>query len=162
LFTVRWQSEGPGRIVGDEMPAWRGRPIAAATSIVFATGMLVIPTFHLAFHALPHDHDAGELHYHAAADGEDHHHHEDGEDFATHEREDHHPNDRPLQPLDPHHGDGSAAHFAVAISDAPVAAVELWLAGLVEQGSVIPAYASSDVLSCAGGLRYRGPPPSAL
>jgi hypothetical protein len=154
------------------MIAWRNRAAAAAAAVAFAIGTLAVPMVHLVFHALPHDHEGGEIHYHLApdedhehhdAEGEDHEHHDaEGEGHEqpveAHEHEDRHADDHEHEPFDPHHGEGSAAHFSLALSDAPAATIDFAFLGFAEQGRVAPASDSFHASARGDALRYRGPP----
>lgn len=116
------------------------------TALTFVAGSLFIPTAHLAFHSLPHDHLGGGLSYHAVNSiqsgatslplhrhdqyGDDVAESASGTDFHTHPVDDDGTTDTPVpthrhdrQPFDPHHGDGSVSHFAVAVSDGAAAAI---------------------------------------
>ena len=126
------------------MKRLRSTATSLLTALTFVAGTVAIPSLHLAFHSIPHDHSGGGLAYHvgpvpqSTPDPLVHHHDQYGEDVAdavdrpesqdlhTHPVDDDgtaasqrpvHQHDR--QPLDPRHGEGSTAHFAVAVSDTP-------------------------------------------
>lgn len=131
---------------------------AVTTAVAFVISTIAIPTLHLVFHTLPHDHDGGEIHYHVASD--DH-----GSDQDDHravelpeEPEPHHDAGSDQQPFDPHHGEGSAAHFSLVLNDGAASAIDLALIGLVEQGRVTPDREPVRVSNHVSVVRLRGPP----
>ena len=141
------------------MTARRTGTTAAATALAFALGTLVIPTLHLLFHALPHDHDGGAIHYHLPPDEDHGHDHAAGEDHEhPPEAHEHHEPDREHEPFEPQHGEGTAAHFSLALSDAPATTIDVVLFGFAEQGRVAPASDSFHAPARADARRYRGPP----
>jgi hypothetical protein len=146
------------------MDARSTRVTATAAALAFAVGTILIPTLHLAFHELPHDHDGGETHYHFAFPEPEDHHHDHGEDDlhsiepeeeGHHDDDDHHP-----QPLDPHHGDGSAAHFSLAVSEKIAAPQSPVVVAPIEQG-LVPFRECDSIPRCTTRMtvRFRGPPP---
>jgi hypothetical protein len=134
------------------MLSLRSRSAALLVAGAFFAGTVGVPTLHLAFHALPHDHAGGEIHYHFDDD-------DDHAEAAEHHRDHHDHHDR--EPFDPHHGDGSSAHFSLAISDAAAATIVL----TVSPGTPAPFVAGScDSPTRAAHVsvqRFRGPPAAA-
>ena len=129
------------------MKSLRSTAASLLAAFTFLAGSVVIPTVHLAFHSVPHEHPGGGLSYHTVTPSPSlatslpaHHHDQYGNDVVdsdaspgdwhTHPVDDDgttdtrtpaHQHDR--QPFDPHHGDGSAAHFALALSDGAAHAI---------------------------------------
>ncbi len=178
------------------------------TAIVFVLGTIAIPALHLVFHALPHDHAGGEIHYASTAerDHEEQHHHEAADHDAKHHDADHHDDadhhhaeqehgrddeqeavsaqgslfaslsglnarssretdqqdehehGEEQQPLDPRHGEGAAAHFSLAISDAAAAPFILPLHALTPAAFLPAAVAAYVTTAHVSVQRFRGPP----
>src|SRR5262249_14985971 len=128
------QSEFGHIIVNTRMTLIRSRPAVLLATVAFLAGTVGIPTLHLAFHALPHDHVAGEIHYHFGDDDDDDD--NDGAEAAQHHEADAH-HHRDHQPFDPRHGDGSAAHFSLAIGDDAASAIILTAAPFVPTCCVV-------------------------
>lgn len=169
------------------MKRLRSTATSLLTALTFVAGTVAIPSVHLAFHAIPHDHSGGGLAYHLvglhhpALDPLIHRHDQYGNDVAdfvaapqsqslhTHPVDDDgteesqppaHRHDR--QPLDPQHGEGSTAHFAVAVSDTPAHAIVL-LANPEATNVPIAAIAErSTRLERSFAHLDRGPPRSEL
>ncbi|HEX8616012.1 MAG TPA: hypothetical protein VF911_00385 [Thermoanaerobaculia bacterium] len=170
------------------MKRFSQRPAAVLTVVAFVLGTIAIPALHLVFHALPHDHAGGEIHYVSAAHGEhEHQHHaahrhperktrapetlgEPTSLFASlaglngppsgASRDDGDPaEDREgQQPLDPRHGSGAAAHFSLAISDGVAAAFVLPLHAEVVAALVLAPVSVRTSAAHVSVQRFRGPP----
>lgn len=124
---------------------------------VFAVGTVAVPTSHLIFHAVPHDHRAGEIHYQSGPASHDHDDDHRHHPLAEHHRDGHHHDHQ--QPFDPRHGEGSLAHFSLALSDSAASTIVILpLLGLT--ASRPPAgHARSPVLTAHVSVqRFRGPP----
>ena len=170
------------------MKAFRSTATSLFSALVFMAGTVAIPTAHLAFHSLPHDHTAGGLVYQLAEGSARHmgdfhpavHHHDSlgndavaeqagPQDRHTHPVDDdgtdetkppaHH---HERQPFDPHHGEGSASHFAVAVSDAPADAVVLLLSSDIASAPPVAMVARHPRLERSSPQLDRGPPLLAL
>ncbi len=105
---------------------------AVFTAIVFVIATVAIPTLHLAFHFLPHDHAGSETHYH--------------------------PHGHEGKPSDPKHGEGSLAHFSLALSDGAAASFVLALCGVAPIDGVVPFTAAPASSAHVSVARFRGPP----
>ncbi|HYO78235.1 MAG TPA: hypothetical protein VE010_17375 [Thermoanaerobaculia bacterium] len=145
---------------------WRGVPVlslrklASIAIAVFFCGTTVLPTLHLAFHTLPHEHAAPHSHEHSApheheapAHHEHEHHSDAGAEPHEHDSEpDHH------EPLDREHGDRSLAHFSAAIGSE---AAQPWTPtpiALICAGRIAAEERAAPQMRVARAHGVRGPP----
>ena len=146
------------------------------------TGSVGIPTLHLVFHYLPHDHIGGGIHYHLPAqspsptqpsvaetdddgDGHDeiphHHHHQHNRvadsgqhpDTAGGER-----HDDEREPFDARHGEGSNAHFSLALAGAAATPVVLAIIGPCRILTLSPQRLVAPCSAERATSLVRGPP----
>jgi hypothetical protein len=121
---------------------------AVLTAFAFLIATVAIPTLHLAFHELPHDHAGAQTHYHAGTGDHEHEHpHSDARTDAEEK-----------QPFDAQHGAGSVAHFSLALSEPAAAPFVLPLHGLTPAcgvSSPAPVFLAAAHVSVQ---RFRGPP----
>jgi ABC-type Zn2+ transport system substrate-binding protein/surface adhesin len=145
------------------------RSTALLAVVAFVLGMTAIPALHLAFHRLPHAHAGAEIQYHPASPGHHDEHEHDGDHQPAaaseehHEPDHHHHHDESddtgdRQPLDPHHGEGAAAHFALAISDSVATEFALAAEALTPAAVVTAATPPLIASTHAAVQRFRGPP----
>jgi hypothetical protein len=130
--------------------------LAACVLMLFMIGTLIVPVLHLAFHALPHDHDGGAIRYHFAETGylDD----DDPHDELAHHAHRHRHRPRPAPPLDAHHGDGSLAHFSLALNDGAAASVTVTFASLPRELSLVHSPLAMPPRIARPAATTRGPP----
>lgn len=138
--------------------------------LAFVMGTIAVPTLHLVFHTLPHDHLADEIHYHAEASGDDSAEQPHGHGAGEHEHDrseaaGHHHHDgappshgHPDPSSDPRHGEGTSAHFSLALNDAPASSIALSFLGLTESGRIVPGAFAPLPTAHVSVQRFRGPP----
>jgi hypothetical protein len=145
------------------MQPFRRDLVSLLAAWAFISATTVIPVLHLAFHSRPHSHSASGVHYHHTA----------GEPAASHDHSQshaslpdtshHHQHGRPSNsdlPVVPErdHGTGSAAHFALALSDGPASVAPLFTPVLKEAERLAAAHAAPFLSRDGGTLYLRGPP----
>ncbi|HEX7704949.1 MAG TPA: hypothetical protein VF701_00675 [Thermoanaerobaculia bacterium] len=129
----------------------------------FVTATTVIPALHLVFHSRPHSHSVSGIHYHDAA-GEPSsahrhaaHSHSHPPSGADHQHPHTKPSELPEVP-ESDHGTGSAAHFALALSDGPASFEPILAVAFQKAGRLAASHATRPHSRDCGTLHLRGPP----
>jgi len=133
-----------------------GRSSKMAAAALFLGATTFLPTVHLAFHDRDHDHAGGTIRYHRH---EATHRHGDGERHS-HGPGGHRQTPAPADHDGSRHGDGSLAHFALAVGESVSFAVASVSEPLTAGSPILPDGPPSTRSGFDRSDSARGPPAS--